>query len=137
MSWPFNLESDNAVDLSVPVGTPVLAVADGTIGTRIGALGSDDPRMAGLRVHLEGAGQSYYYAHLSRIDVDPGQRVVAGRADRPLGQRQPRPPPALRAALGQPGARPIGRPSRMRRLRDVRRALVAAAATVNMRMAYL
>ena len=78
MSWPFNLESDNAVDLSVPVATPVLAVADGTIGTRIGALGSDDPRMAGLRVHLEAAGQSYYYAHLSRIDVDPGQRVVAG-----------------------------------------------------------
>jgi hypothetical protein len=76
---PDNLASDNAVDLAVPVGTPVLAVADGTIGSLIGPLESDDPHLAGLRVHLDTPSDHYYYAHLSRIDVTPGQHVSAGQ----------------------------------------------------------
>jgi murein DD-endopeptidase MepM/ murein hydrolase activator NlpD len=76
---PDNLASDNAVDLAVPVGTPVLAVADGTIGPLIGPLDSTDPHMAGLRVHLDTPADHYYYAHLSRLDVTPGERVVRGQ----------------------------------------------------------
>jgi murein DD-endopeptidase MepM/ murein hydrolase activator NlpD len=76
---PNNLASDNAVDISVPVGTPVYAVADGVIGPQIGALDSSDPRMAGLRVHLNAPGVQFYYAHLSEIDVVPGQYVQAGQ----------------------------------------------------------
>jgi hypothetical protein len=76
---PDNLASDNAVDIAVPVGTPVYAVTDGVIGPQIGALDSTDPRMAGLRVHLNAAGVQFYYAHLSRIDVAPGQLVQAGQ----------------------------------------------------------
>jgi murein DD-endopeptidase MepM/ murein hydrolase activator NlpD len=76
---PNNLASDNAVDISVPVGTPVYAVADGVIGPQIGALDSSDPRMAGLRVHLNAPGVQFYYAHLSEIDVVPGQFVQAGQ----------------------------------------------------------
>jgi murein DD-endopeptidase MepM/ murein hydrolase activator NlpD len=76
---PNNLASDNAVDISVPVGTPVYAVADGVIGPQIGALVSSDPRMAGLRVHLNAPGVQFYYAHLSEIDVVPGQFVQAGQ----------------------------------------------------------
>ncbi len=76
---PDNLASDNAVDLAVPVGTPVLAVADGTIGPLLGPLDSHDPHMAGLRVHLDTPTEHYYYAHLSRIDVTPGQRVARGQ----------------------------------------------------------
>jgi murein DD-endopeptidase MepM/ murein hydrolase activator NlpD len=76
---PNNLESDDAVDIDVPVGTPVLAVADGVIGLQIGSLHSADPRMQGLRVHLDTPGHRYYYAHLSRIDVVAGQRVAAGQ----------------------------------------------------------
>lgn len=76
---PHNLASDNAVDIAVPVGTPVLAVTSGVIGPQIGALDSTDPRMAGLRVHLNAPGVQFYYAHLSEIDVVPGQFVQAGQ----------------------------------------------------------
>ena len=76
---PDNLASDNAVDLAVPVGTPVLAVADGTIGSLIGPLDSNEPHLAGLRVHLDTATDHFYYAHLSRIDVASGERVRRGQ----------------------------------------------------------
>jgi hypothetical protein len=76
---PDNLPSDNAVDIAVPVGTPVLAVTAGVIGPQIGALDSSDPRMAGLRLHLDTPGVRFYYAHLSEIDVQAGQYVQAGQ----------------------------------------------------------
>jgi murein DD-endopeptidase MepM/ murein hydrolase activator NlpD len=76
---PDNLASDNAVDISVPVGTPVYAVTAGVIGSQIGALDSNDPHMAGLRLHLDTPGVRFYYAHLSEIDVVPGQFVQAGQ----------------------------------------------------------
>jgi hypothetical protein len=76
---PDNLASDNAVDIAVPVANPVYAVTGGVIGPQIGALDSTDPRMAGLRVHLNSPGVQFYYAHLSRIDVVPGQLVQAGQ----------------------------------------------------------
>jgi hypothetical protein len=79
LAAPNNLESDNAVDIAVPVGTPVYAVAAGTIGKQIGSLGSSDPRMAGLRVHLNTPGVRFYYAHLSQLDVMAGQYVEAGQ----------------------------------------------------------
>ena len=75
-----NWESDNALDIAAPMGTPVLAIHAGTIGSRIGAIGSSDSALAGLRANLTGAnGVSAYYAHLSRLVVRAGQRVVAGQ----------------------------------------------------------
>jgi murein DD-endopeptidase MepM/ murein hydrolase activator NlpD len=73
-----NWESDNAVDISVPTGTPVYAVTDGVIGSQIGALDSSDPHLQGLRVHLDGASNDYYYAHLSRLVVTAGEQVHKG-----------------------------------------------------------
>jgi hypothetical protein len=35
--------------------------------------------MAGLRLHLNAPGIQFYYAHLSEIDVVPGQFVQAGQ----------------------------------------------------------
>lgn len=76
---PDNLASDNAVDIGIPIGTPVYAVTDGVIGHQIGPQDTSDPHMAGLRLHLNAAGVRFYYAHLSRIDVVAGQYVQAGQ----------------------------------------------------------
>ncbi len=76
-----NWQSDNAWDIAIPVGTPIRADADGVIGNRIGYLGSpnDSGRFAGQRVNLQGRRNAYYYAHLSKIVVKPGQRVRKGQ----------------------------------------------------------
>ncbi len=74
-----NWQSDNAIDLNVPVGTPIYAVSDGVIGPRIGPLDSSDPRLQGERLTLEGGGNAFYYAHLSKIVVKAGERVRKGQ----------------------------------------------------------
>lgn len=74
-----NWESDNAIDIAVPKGTPVYAVSNGTIGSQIGAQDSNDPHLQGLRVHLDTGTNSYYYAHLSQLTVKAGQKVTAGQ----------------------------------------------------------
>lgn len=75
-----NWQSDNALDIATPVGTPIYAIADGTIGSRIGALNSSNPRLAGLRVNLaHNGGGASYYAHLSRLSVKAGDKVKRGQ----------------------------------------------------------
>jgi Peptidase family M23 len=75
-----NWESDNAVDIAVQTGTPVLAVRDGVIGSQIGPLQtSGDPRLLGLRLHLKSDVNEWYYAHLSHLDVVAGQHVREGQ----------------------------------------------------------
>ena len=74
-----NWESQNAIDVPAPVGTPIYAFASGTIGSQIGALNSSDPHLLGLRVHVDAPGQSAYYAHLSRLTVKAGQHVQKGQ----------------------------------------------------------
>lgn len=81
-SPPNNWQSDNALDIVTPIGTPVVAVADGEIcaSCGFGAPASSNPRMAGLRLTLNVAGNQIYYAHLSRYapGIGPGSRVKKG-----------------------------------------------------------
>jgi hypothetical protein len=75
-----NWQSDNAVDIALPVGTPILAATDGVIDSRFGSLGKGG-RFAGLRLTVDGHGQASYYAHLSRYahGIKPGVRVRRGQ----------------------------------------------------------
>jgi murein DD-endopeptidase MepM/ murein hydrolase activator NlpD len=76
-----NWESDNALDLGVAFGTPVYAAFGGTIGDQFGSLNSDNPLMAGLRLHLLGQGDELYYQHLSKFapGIKPGVKVKPGQ----------------------------------------------------------
>jgi hypothetical protein len=75
-----NWQSDNAVDIALPIGTPILAATDGVIDSRFGSLGKGG-RFAGLRLTVDGHGQASYYAHLSRYarGIKPGVRVRRGQ----------------------------------------------------------
>lgn len=74
-----NWQSDNAIDIAAPVGTPVYAVADGVIGPKIGPLGSKNPRFAGDRVYLQFGDNQAYYGHLSKLVVKAGEHVTDGQ----------------------------------------------------------
>lgn len=76
-----NWESDNAVDLKMPKGSPIYAMSDGVIGPSFGPLNSNDPKMAGLRLHLNTKNNEYYYAHLSAFapGIKPGTKVKKGQ----------------------------------------------------------
>lgn len=108
-SSPRNWESCNAVDLVAPVGTRLLAVVDGTIGTSWGPLPSSDPRMAGLRLHLIGTPE-WYYAHCSKLIARPLQHVKRGEVIALSGQANGVAHLHLACSVGDPGAF-IGDPS--------------------------
>jgi hypothetical protein len=75
-----NWESDNAIDIAIDTGTPVLAPYPGVIGPQIGPLQTGgDPRLLGLRLHLVTASNEFYLAHLSHLDVHAGQHVEQGQ----------------------------------------------------------
>lgn len=76
---PNNWESDNAYDIYVPVGSDVIATADGEIGPAFGSLGKGG-RYAGLRMHLETEDNEFYYAHLSKFasGLKPGIELRQG-----------------------------------------------------------
>lgn len=73
-----NWQSDNAVDLGVPVGTPVYAMTDGQV-TKTGGSGSMAGRFGGYNLTIGGPRNSFFYTHLSKLRVRPGQRVRKGQ----------------------------------------------------------
>ncbi len=72
-----NWQSDNAIDIGVPAGTPVYAAADGVVGGNVGVQPSR-PR-DGARVQINSPDNAFWYGHLSRVVVKPGQRVRKGQ----------------------------------------------------------
>ncbi|MDO9353311.1 MAG: peptidoglycan DD-metalloendopeptidase family protein [Solirubrobacteraceae bacterium] len=79
---PNNWQSDRAIDIGIPSGTPLLATEDGVICARCGfgtLDASASSRFGGMRFTLTAnSGRQWYYAHLSRLAVRPGQRVKRG-----------------------------------------------------------
>lgn len=71
-SW----QSDNAVDIALPVGTPIYAPAAGTISS---ANLQQGQYTAGWAVTYDTGGDSYFLGHLSRVLVKAGQKVKAGQ----------------------------------------------------------
>ncbi len=81
-----------AIDLGLPVGTPVFAMVASIVTTASTAeTFPQDPNRCGTTIVITGVdGASYTYCHLSRLAVAPGQVVAAGT---PIG-----------LSGGQPGA---------------------------------
>jgi murein DD-endopeptidase MepM/ murein hydrolase activator NlpD len=76
-----NWQSDNAVDIGVPVGTDVIAVTDGTVhaGGSWSTPYDISSRFSGMEVPLDGDdGQSFFYQHLSQRFVSPNDHVSKG-----------------------------------------------------------
>ena len=62
------------VDLRAPQGTPILALADGRVAI------AENMYYSGNVVFIDhGLGAVSSYAHMSRLDVHPGDRVTAGQ----------------------------------------------------------
>jgi len=79
-----NWQSDNAVDIALPVGTPIYAPVGGKLGNTgllAGAGPSGGGRFAGQRINLYGAGQGFYFAHLSQLaqGIRQGATVKKGQ----------------------------------------------------------
>lgn len=76
-----NWESDNAVDVAMPVGTPIYAPMAGTIGQQFGQMGAKGSRFEGIRMHLLSPQDELYLAHLSRVakGIAPGAHVTQGQ----------------------------------------------------------
>lgn len=73
-----NWQSENAIDVAIPIGTPVYAPVDGSI-VRAGDLpGNPGGRFAGQRVTVQGSDNAFYFGHLSSVAVQVGQKIKAG-----------------------------------------------------------
>lgn len=72
-----NWQSDNAVDISAPVGTAMRALEDGTIA-KVTKHPQGAGRFAGDQITLAGKTNSYFYAH-GVSSVKAGDKVKAGQ----------------------------------------------------------
>lgn len=73
-----NWQSDNAIDIGVPDGTPVMAVGDGRVEKVSGGYSGGASRFDGFQVTLSAWGNRWFYTHLAEVAVRAGDRVRAG-----------------------------------------------------------
>lgn len=75
-----NWQSDNAVDIGVPVGTPVLAVRGGKVVKVGGGYSGGSSRFDGYQVTVQlDDGNSVFYTHLSDAIVKAGDKITGGQ----------------------------------------------------------
>ena len=76
---PNNWQSDHAVDIGLPFGSPLYAIDAGVI-VRVGGDPTDfSGRFGGAQLTVVSADDAYYYAHLSGLVVREGERVALGQ----------------------------------------------------------
>jgi hypothetical protein len=81
---PDNWQSDNAVDLMAPKGTPIYATVGGIVSPTagFGAMGPASSRFGGSRLTIQAEdGNEHYFAHLSSYakGIRPGARITPGQ----------------------------------------------------------
>lgn len=74
---PNNWQSDRAIDIAVKRGTPVYAITDGVIA-KTGGQANETGRFGGFNLTLSGDDDQFFYGHLSKLRVQPGQKVRQG-----------------------------------------------------------
>jgi murein DD-endopeptidase MepM/ murein hydrolase activator NlpD len=75
-----NWQSDNAIDLGVANGTPVLAVGDGVVERVAGSYGDGSSQFDGFQVTIKVTnGNRFFYTHLMKCGVTAGQQIKAGQ----------------------------------------------------------
>jgi murein DD-endopeptidase MepM/ murein hydrolase activator NlpD len=94
-----NWQSDNALDIRVPDGTPVIALADGVIVKTYKAVSGVT---AGWQVTLRGASNAWFYGHLSTVSVKAGDRVRKGQTIGTSGSASGVPHLHIGQQLGRP-----------------------------------
>jgi hypothetical protein len=73
-----NWQSDNAIDIAVPVGTGVRSIEDGIV-VKITPHPQSAGRFAGDQVTIRGKHGGTFYTHLSSYSVRVGQRIRRGQ----------------------------------------------------------
>jgi murein DD-endopeptidase MepM/ murein hydrolase activator NlpD len=76
-----NWQSDNAIDIGAPNGTPILATQDGVINKVFVRTLDPSSQFAGYQVHLGTGDNEWFYTHMSRLakGVKPGSKVKKGQ----------------------------------------------------------
>jgi murein DD-endopeptidase MepM/ murein hydrolase activator NlpD len=75
-----NWQSDRAVDVALPMGTPILSVGDGQVVKVGGSWKGGNDRFDGYQVTIRLAdGREVFYTHLRSKRVKAGQKVRAGQ----------------------------------------------------------
>jgi len=72
-----NWQSDNALDIRIPNGTPVIALDDGVI---VKTYKAPSGVTAGWQVTLRSSNNAWFYGHLTTVSVKAGDRVRKGQA---------------------------------------------------------
>ena len=74
-----NWQSDNALDISAPIGTGVIAMDAGRVAKLSGSYQGGAGRFDGYQVTIQTDKGQLFYTHLSRASVKAGQEVKAGQ----------------------------------------------------------
>lgn len=74
-----NWQSDNALDIAAPEGTPIYAPADGTVALAKGNNNDPSSRFNGFNFELNGSDNSWFLTHMSKMVVKDGDQVKKGQ----------------------------------------------------------